>query len=320
MGGSLLQHPGLCWHGSLDLFRGPHPSWALPVCPAFPCGFVCQVLSHGKRTRKCYASLIDEVYTGCMTCAVHGTLSELDVTLTDRLGTCQISHHEHENGATDKGSIVASSTRRMEAQRRKQVSESGSFRQKVAVGFERLALSEALSNIVLFCIFLNTVCMALEGVCSFEKDAYCPYMKATLEGLNITFGIVFTLELMIKVIGLGPRQFFRQAVNVLDVIIVVASLVELPGVLDSFRCYTAPVENAWEYESVLLPTSATVLSENVRQVLSVARAIRVDKELVANPLAYYACEGLCLAPPAVAAIDELNASAEMMCGRQDLPV
>lgn len=172
------------------------------------------------------------------------------------------------------------------------MAESGSFLQKAAMGFERLARSEGLANVVLFFIFANTVCMALEGVCTFENDAHCPYIKATLDCLNIIFGIVFTIELVVKIIGLGPRQFFREAVNVLDVVIVVASLIELPGVLASFRCYTAPVQDSWENEWVSLPTDAAVVSQQVRQVLSVKRALRVGTEVVANPLAYYACEGV----------------------------
>lgn len=53
----------------------------------------------------------------------------------------------------------------------------------------------------------------------------------------------------------------------------------------------APVEDAWEHESVLLPTDFAVLSEELRQTLTVKRALRVGNELVTNPLAYYACEG-----------------------------
>jgi len=110
--------------------------------------------------------------------------------------------------------------------RQQRVAEEGrTYVAQSGMAARRLAESDALSNLVLFFIFANTVCMALEGLCHFERDEFCPSMKAALECLNIVFSVVFTMELSIKIVGLGPQLFFREAANVLDVVIVVARFV-----------------------------------------------------------------------------------------------
>lgn len=105
--------------------------------------------------------------------------------------------------------------------------EGRSFTKRWGMAARRLAESEALSNLVLFFILSNTVCMALEGLCYFERDEYCPSMRAVMECLNIVFSAVFTTELCIKIVGLGPGRFFLDAANVLDVVIVVARSVDI---------------------------------------------------------------------------------------------
>ena len=56
-------------------------------------------------------------------------------------------------------------------------------------------------------ILANTVCMALEGVCEFEADAYCADLKGVLEVLNVVFTCVFLVEFLVKVAGLGPLEY-----------------------------------------------------------------------------------------------------------------
>jgi hypothetical protein len=56
-------------------------------------------------------------------------------------------------------------------------------------------------------------------------------MLQALNGLNVCFTILFALEAVIKIVGLGPRCWWFDKFNVFDAIIVVVSLIELaiPG-------------------------------------------------------------------------------------------
>ena len=121
-----------------------------------------------------------------------------------------------------------------QVQRRRSMAQSDSILVNFSLRLERLANSENLMNVVLGFIFANTVCMALEGVCTYEKDEYCKDMRAALEVLNVIFCIVFAIEFVIKIGGLGPRGFLRDPMNLLDVAIVLASLVELPSGNETF--------------------------------------------------------------------------------------
>ena len=48
-------------------------------------------------------------------------------------------------------------------------------------------------------------------------------MKRVLDYLNIVFAVVFTLEFLLKTIGLGLLTYFKNAWNCLDVVIVAVS-------------------------------------------------------------------------------------------------
>lgn len=50
-----------------------------------------------------------------------------------------------------------------------------------------------------------------------------PTLKKVLDYLNIVFAVVFTLEFIMKTIGLGLVTYFKNAWNCLDVVIVAVS-------------------------------------------------------------------------------------------------
>jgi len=50
-----------------------------------------------------------------------------------------------------------------------------------------------------------------------------PTLKKVLDYLNIVFAVVFTLEFLLKTIGLGFVTYFKNAWNCLDVVIVAVS-------------------------------------------------------------------------------------------------
>ena len=170
------------------------------------------------------------------------------------------------------------------------------------------ATGDTLLNLTLAIICLNTLCMALEGVCVFEDgeiDAgvQCARLKGSLEVLNILFTVLFLFEFMIKIVGLGLMDYYfvgwgtpettLNMANILDFIIVVASLIELPKVLGTMTCYLEGLAPEWEHSYVRLPTdvSDAILSNHTQQLLTVPRAIvSEDGVLQVNPLQYYACE------------------------------
>lgn len=62
----------------------------------------------------------------------------------------------------------------------------------------------------------------------------------SLELTNIIFSCFFALEMLIKIVGLGPISYLKATSNVLDCIIVVVSLVELPSAIIMYECYRQP--------------------------------------------------------------------------------
>lgn len=52
-------------------------------------------------------------------------------------------------------------------------------------------------------------------------------MRNTLADINLAFTVIFTAEVVIKIIGLGFRSFCREKFNIFDLVIVIVSLVEI---------------------------------------------------------------------------------------------
>jgi hypothetical protein len=101
------------------------------------------------------------------------------------------------------------------------------------------AKSETLQNILLFTIIINTILMVIDHKCDFCDLSYkCNTFKGALEVSNMAFAGVFVIELLVKWIGLGLINYFKSAMNWLDALVVVSSLVELPAVWATYSCYS----------------------------------------------------------------------------------
>ena len=72
----------------------------------------------------------------------------------------------------------------------------------------------------MFLIVFNTICLATDSYP--ERD-----FKGTITVLNTLFTIVFAFESLLKLIGLTREKFFMDNFNTFDLLIVIASLVEL---------------------------------------------------------------------------------------------
>ena len=192
---------------------------------------------------------------------------------------CDVCGRAAERGAFDDVHVQPPSSRGLQRLRRR---------------LRVLAMSDELLDGTLVVILLNTLCMALEGVCSFEEDGHCYRFKGAMGVLNVFFTVVFGLEFLVKIVGLGPADYFSVGANILDCIIVISSFVELPGVVATMNCYFDGLHPGWEHEKVTLPTAvdAALLSDETVAALTVPRALRSqdDGRLYVNPLQYYACE------------------------------
>ena len=70
-------------------------------------------------------------------------------------------------------------------------------------------------------IVANTVILAL--------DRY-PIRKTEFEiqeNINFAFYVIFAFEMVVKIIGLGPRRYLRDRFNIFDCVIVLLSTVEV---------------------------------------------------------------------------------------------
>lgn len=98
-----------------------------------------------------------------------------------------------------------------------------------------VSTSEWFEKAIIFIILLNTIILAIHWPDMNEE------LEQGLQVLNYCFTVLFALELIIKIIGLGPQRWWFDKFNVFDAIIVLVSLIELglqdggAGALLAFR-------------------------------------------------------------------------------------
>lgn len=88
-------------------------------------------------------------------------------------------------------------------------------------GFFRFTNSSVFNGSITLCIILNTVVLALDRYPITKSETFL------LEMLNLVFSLIFFLEMIIKLIGLGIRGYFKDAFNSFDCFIVVISCVDI---------------------------------------------------------------------------------------------
>ena len=83
----------------------------------------------------------------------------------------------------------------------------------------RLVLSNGFDSFITYCIILNTIVLAIDWY------SMPSYIDDTQNYINYCFAIIFGLESVLKVIGVGPRSYFRDTGNIFDFMVVVASVI-----------------------------------------------------------------------------------------------
>ena len=80
-------------------------------------------------------------------------------------------------------------------------------------------------------IVLNIVVLSLDSVHLTEEQ------EKTNEMLNTVFNLIFTVEMFLKLLGLGFKEYGRDGYNWLDATIVIAAILEMS--LSGFKVVTA---------------------------------------------------------------------------------
>lgn len=76
--------------------------------------------------------------------------------------------------------------------------------------------------LIMFVIVINTLCLT--------GDMYPELDQAVIDVLqymNFVFTFIFTIEVILKMIGLGAREFLKEKFNQFDLLIVIISIVEM---------------------------------------------------------------------------------------------
>eukprot|EP00960_Hanusia_phi_P032705 750013-Hanusia_phi.AAC.1 len=163
-----------------------------------------------------------------------------------------------------------------------------------------MAKSPALTNFILGVITVNTVCMATGGICTYEQE-WCPSFHSAIQILNIMFTSCFVGEMLIKMIGLGTTfrfpflKYFQSGLNIFDFVIVIASLAELPSVIDMYMCYAEKPNDSMLGQQVdlssVVQVSPDTFTPQIRRSLIVPKVLNQSGVISMNPLQYYNCDG-----------------------------
>jgi len=74
----------------------------------------------------------------------------------------------------------------------------------------------------MFIIMLNTIVLSMDKYPEFE-----PSTVDTLSVFNLIFTVIFTMEVILKLIGLGIRGYSADKFNIFDGVIVIISILEM---------------------------------------------------------------------------------------------
>ena len=71
------------------------------------------------------------------------------------------------------------------------------------------------------CIILNTIVLGFDGYPAKVE------VSIFIEHINMFFILIFVIEMILKMIGIGFKMYFKDAANIFDFIVVVISMVDV---------------------------------------------------------------------------------------------
>ena len=128
---------------------------------------------------------------------------------------------------------------------------------------EELVNNERFGNMIIGFIMLNTVVLACE---QYEQPVW---LTTESDIANYVFTLIFALEMVLKLFGLGIKEYVADGFNIFDAIIVILSLLELVqeseksglSVLRAFRLTRIfKIIKSWTSLRILLSTVLESLS------------------------------------------------------------
>jgi hypothetical protein len=93
------------------------------------------------------------------------------------------------------------------------------------------------------------------GVLWARNGAMLQYLhfRVALEALNIAFLSIYTLEMALKLLGLGVREYLARGSNLMDAAIVGAGLYEFYPVIVLFLCFLQAAEDFEPTDNYVVP-------------------------------------------------------------------
>lgn len=135
-----------------------------------------------------------------------------------------------------------------------------------------------IDNFLMLCVFGNTIILGMDGLVSSSAETL-------LVNLNLTFTVIFSVEMIIKLYGFGLRKYASDYFNIFDGIVVILSMVEI--VIEQITAASSSEDTTAttttttdeEEESTTSGTSAISAFRAIRifrtfRVLRVTRALR----------------------------------------------
>ncbi|XP_066295061.1 voltage-dependent calcium channel type A subunit alpha-1-like isoform X11 [Branchiostoma lanceolatum] len=95
------------------------------------------------------------------------------------------------------------------------------FEKRIRYGIRRIVKTQVFYWGVICLVFLNTICTAM------VHHGQDPMLTTFLDFAEIGFLCLFILEMLVKMYGLGPKQYFRSAFNRFDCAVIIGSIFEV---------------------------------------------------------------------------------------------
>ncbi|EGR33344.1 hypothetical protein IMG5_055680, partial [Ichthyophthirius multifiliis] len=92
--------------------------------------------------------------------------------------------------------------------------------QEIRRQMKNIVNSFFFDNFIMICVVTNTFILTLDGLVNKEQESL-------IQQFNYIFTIIFTIDMGLKLLGLGIYEYLTDKMNIFDFIIVVLSLVEL---------------------------------------------------------------------------------------------
>ena len=83
--------------------------------------------------------------------------------------------------------------------------------------------SVLFSQFIILVVLINTISLGLEGL----EEQIGKTFSDNRDNASFWFTIIFLIEMILKLFGLGPRNYLKDRMNILDGFICVTSMFEL---------------------------------------------------------------------------------------------